>query len=169
MPLTIKPNCTKQKKKAIKRHDLPAITGLFWRISAERKKSMNTVNVIGRLVKDPEINRIKGGTTVCNMRIAIDDMFSKDDRADFLSVAVFGSQAELCEKYLRKGYLAGVSGHLRSDAYTDPEGIKRYPVKLIADRVQFLTRPERGEPAREEPAMESSTVDDTLPDRADLR
>ena len=130
---------------------------------------MNTVNVIGRLVWNPEIKRTESGTTVCNMRIAINDMFSKENRADFLNVAVFGSQAELCEKYLKKGYLAGMSGRLRSDAYTDPEGIKHYPVKLIADHVQFLTRPERGEHAKEEPAKENSTVDDTLPDRADTR
>ena len=106
---------------------------------------MNVVSIIGRLVKDPELKRTDDGLAVCSLRIAIDDIRSKEDRADFVNVTVFGPQAEPCERYLHKGSSAGVTGRLRSDAYTDSEGIKRYPVKIIADNVYFLTRPERSE------------------------
>jgi len=106
---------------------------------------MNNVNIIGRLTKDPEIKRTEEGKAICDLRFAIDDPFSKDDRADFINVTVFGNQGELCERYLRKGLLAGVSGRIRSDFYTNAEGVKKYPVKVIADNVQFLQWPEREE------------------------
>lgn len=106
---------------------------------------MNGVNLIGRLVKDPEMKKTDEGLSICDIRLAIDDTHSKDDRADFVNVTVFGNQAENCERYLRKGFLAGVTGRIRSDSYTDPEGVKRYPVKVIAERVQFLQFPDRAE------------------------
>jgi single-strand DNA-binding protein len=58
-------------------------------------------------------------------------------------VTVFGAQADNCEKYLRKGFMTGVSGRMRSDTYTDSEGVKRFPVSITGDRVQFLQWPEK--------------------------
>jgi single-strand DNA-binding protein len=98
---------------------------------------MNSVNIIGRLTKDPEIRKTAEGKTVCTLRLAIDDTFSREDRADFIGVTVFGNQGDNCERYLRKGFITGVQGRLRSDSYTDSEGVKRYPIKIIAERVQF--------------------------------
>ena len=111
---------------------------------------MNTVSMIGRLTKDPELHKTESGLSICNLTIAVDDVFSKEDRADFLNVTIFGNQAENCEKYLRKGFLAGIQGRMRSEAYTDSEGIRRYPVKVVADRVQFIQFPER-EAAKDAP------------------
>jgi single-strand DNA-binding protein len=65
-------------------------------------------------------------------------------------VTTFGNQAELCEKYLRKGFLAGASGRIRAEQYTDSEGIRRYPVSITADNVQFLQWPDR-EQSNDEP------------------
>lgn len=104
---------------------------------------MNNINVIGRLTKDPELRKTEEGKSICNFSLAIDDVHSKEERADFVRCTVFGNQGENCEKYLKKGFLAGVSGRLRSDTYKDSEGITRYPVNLIADRVQFLQWPEK--------------------------
>ena len=104
---------------------------------------MNNVNMIGRLTRDPEIRTTEDGKAICNLTFALDDTFSKEDRADFIHVTVFGNQAENCHKYLQKGFLAGVTGRLRSDSYTDAEGVKRYPIKVIAERVQFVQFPER--------------------------
>lgn len=116
---------------------------------------MNAVNIVGRLARDPEFRRTEDGKAVCDLRFALDDPVSKNDRSDFITVTAFGVQAENCDKYLRKGYLAGVTGRIRSDVYTDADGIKRYPVKIMADRIQYLDRPERSkEPGTEEPACE---------------
>ena len=104
---------------------------------------MNTVSIIGRLVKDPEIKKTDEGKTICDLRFAIDDPLSKENRSDFINVTVLGNQGDLCKRYLRKGFIAGVSGRIRSDAYTNSEGAKKYPIKIIADNVQFLQWPEK--------------------------
>ena len=106
---------------------------------------MNNVSIIGRLVKDPEVKKTNEGKTICDLRIAVDDPFSKEDRSDFINVTVFGNQGELCERYLRKGFMTGVSGRIRADAYTGSDGVKKYPVKVVAENVQFLQWPDRAE------------------------
>ena len=106
---------------------------------------MNRINLIGRLTKDPDMRKTNEGRSICSFRLAVDDIHSKEDRADFIKVSVFGTQAENCEKYLRKGFQAGVDGRIRSDTYKDAEGIQRYPIEIIADRVNFLQWPEREE------------------------
>jgi single-strand DNA-binding protein len=112
-----------------------------------RRYAMNNINLIGRLTKDPEVRKTNEGRTICTFTIAVDDTFSKEDRADFIRIKVFGSQGDLCERYLRKGFITGVSGRIRSDQYTDQAGVKRYPIEVTADRVQFLQWPERQEKA----------------------
>jgi single-strand DNA-binding protein len=104
---------------------------------------MNNINLIGRLTKDPETKKTEESRTICTFTLAVDDTYSKENRTDFIRVTVFGNQGDLCERYLRKGFLTGVSGRIRSDQYTDAEGIRRYPVDVVADRVQFLQWPER--------------------------
>ena len=106
---------------------------------------MNSINLIGRLVKDPAVTNTNDGLTICDLRLAIDDTFSQEDRADFVNVTVYGSQAEVCKRYLHKGFLVGITGRIRSDTYTDSEGVTRYPIKVVADRVQFLQWPDRAE------------------------
>jgi single-strand DNA-binding protein len=104
---------------------------------------MNNVNLIGRLTKDPELRKTEEGRSICTFSLAVDDTFSKEDRADFIRVTVFGNQANNCKNYLRKGFLAGVNGRIRSDVYTDADGIKRHPISVTAERVQFLQWPDR--------------------------
>ena len=106
---------------------------------------MNNVNIIGRLTKDPDVKKTEDGKTICDLRFAIDDPFSKENRSDFINVTAFGNQGELCVRYLRKGFLAGVSGRIRTDVYTNQDGVKKYPIKIIAEKVQFLQWPEKTE------------------------
>jgi len=113
---------------------------------------MNNVSIIGRLVKDPEMKRTEEGKAICNLRFAIDDPFSREDRSDFINVTAFGNQGELCERYLRKGFIAGVSGRIRCDVYKDKEGANKYPIKIIAENVQFLQWPDREETQAAAPA-----------------
>jgi single-strand DNA-binding protein len=129
---------------------ISTIADLLFCAKAQKGTTMNTVNLIGRLTKDPELRRTEDGRAICNFNLAIDDTYSKEDRADFIRITVFGTQAENCEKYLRKGLLTGVNGRIRSESYTDADGIKRYPVTVTADRVQFCQFPER-EVSKDEP------------------
>ena len=124
---------------------------------------MNSVNIIGRIVKEPEIKKTSDGLTICNLRIAMNDVRSKDDRSDFINVTVFGTQADLCERYLRKGFITGVSGRIHSEVYTDKEGNNRYPISVRAENVQFLQWPERKDYSKEESEEAIEETNDEVP------
>jgi single-strand DNA-binding protein len=122
---------------------------------------MNNISLIGRLTRDPDIRKIGENRNVCTFTLAVDDTYSRSDRTDFIRVSVFGSQGDTCKRYLRKGLLAGVSGRIRTDQYTDSEGVIRYPVEVTADKVQFLQWPERTAESAEDAADAPAAADET--------
>lgn len=103
---------------------------------------MNSVALIGRLTRDPEVRYIsENQTAVATFSIAINrgkDKNGQDRGADFPRVTVFGRQAENCERYLSKGRLVGVQGHIQTGSYKDKDGKNVYTTDVIAERVEFL-------------------------------
>ena len=102
---------------------------------------MNSVHIIGRLTKDPQISYISDTqTAVARFSVAISrgkDKDGNDKGADFPNVVVFGKQAENCERYLSKGKLVGIEGRLQTGSY-EKDGRKVYTTDVIANRVEFL-------------------------------
>ncbi len=100
---------------------------------------MNSVILIGRLTKDPELRYIaESGKAVATFTLAVNRPFSKEDKADFFRVVVFGKSAENCANFITKGRLVGVQGRLQNNNYETQAGEKRYTTEIIADRVEFL-------------------------------
>lgn len=108
---------------------------------------MNSVILIGRLTRDPELRYTGSQMAVAKFTIAIDRMARQGEerKADFPRVTVFGKQAENCEKYLAKGRLVGVQGRLQTGSYQDKDGKTVYTTDVIADRVEFLEWGDRKE------------------------
>lgn len=102
--------------------------------------NINNVVLAGNLTKNPELRQTKSGTAVCDMRLATNHKRGKTEETLFMSVTVWGPQAEVCSKYLAKGRNVAVQGRLKQDEYVDKEGIKRQSVSLVADSVQFGSR-----------------------------
>lgn len=109
---------------------------------------MNSVVLIGRLTRDPEV-RYTASTqmAVCTFTVAIDRPVRQgnEKQTDFPRVTVFGKQAENCEKYLAKGRLVGVQGRIQTGSYTNKDGATVYTTDVVADRVEFLEWGDRGE------------------------
>ena len=111
---------------------------------------MNSVVLIGRLTRDPELRYTSGSQmAVATFTIAIDRPVRAggEKQTDFPRVTVFGKQAENCEKYLAKGRLVGVQGRLQTGSYTNKDGATVYTTDVVADRVEFLEwgdRPQGG-------------------------
>lgn len=102
---------------------------------------MNSVVLIGRLTKDPDVRYITDKQlAVATFTLAIDRPSRKDEekKADFPRVNVFGKQAENCEKYLKKGMKAAVQGRIQTGSFTNKEGATVYTTDVVADRVEFL-------------------------------
>ena len=103
---------------------------------------MNTVILIGRLIRDPELRYIAStGDAVTRFAMAVDRPFAKKDdkvTADFFNIVVWGKRAETCVNYLAKGRMVAIRGRLQNNNYTDKDGVKRYSVEIIAEEVKFI-------------------------------
>lgn len=102
---------------------------------------MNSVHLIGRLTRDPELRYTAGTqTAVATFALAIDRYAKQGEekKADFPNIIVFGKTAENCEKYLAKGRLVGIHGRIQTGSYTNKDGVTVYTTDVVADNVEFL-------------------------------
>ena len=102
---------------------------------------MNSVVLIGRLARDPELSYTPNNqTAVCKFTIAVDRprRNGEDQGADFIRVTVWNRQAETCERYLSKGRQVAVLGRIQTGSYKNREGVTVYTTDVVADRVEFL-------------------------------
>ena len=116
---------------------------------------MNTVILIGRLTRDPELKYTPNGNAVSTFTLAVDKPFG-DKEADFVPIVVWQKLAESCANHLNKGRLVAVNGRLQIRNYNDKDGNKRKAAEVVANSVKFLDWGKKGE--KSEPAAES---DDT--------
>jgi single-strand DNA-binding protein len=99
---------------------------------------MNSVVLIGRLTRDPELRYIpESQTAVATFTLAV-DRIAKEKQTDFIRITVFGKQAENCERFLSKGRQAAVQGRIQTGSYTNKEGATVYTTDVVADRVEFI-------------------------------
>lgn len=102
---------------------------------------MNSVQLIGRLTRDPEVRYTSGSQmAVATFVVAIDrpTKQGEEKKADFPRVTCFGKQAETCEKYLVKGRKVAVEGRIQTGSYENKDGNTVYTTDVIANRVEFL-------------------------------
>ncbi|SDL30216.1 single-stranded DNA-binding protein [Natronincola ferrireducens] len=99
---------------------------------------MNSVVLIGRLARDPELRFTASGKAVATFSIAVNRPFSKTNEADFFNIVVWGKTAENCANYLAKGRLVAIEGRLQSRSYETQTGEKRYITEVVANQVEFL-------------------------------
>ena len=106
---------------------------------------MNVVTLIGNLASDVEVRSVAEGKLLGTFLLAIDRP-GPDSKADFVPVATWDRQADVCGRYLTKGKRVALDGRLRSRSWQDAAGKQRSAVEVVANRVQFLSPPD-GEPA----------------------
>ncbi len=102
---------------------------------------MNSVILIGRLTRDPELSYTPNNqTAVTRFTLAVDRpvVQGRERQADFIRITVWGKQAETCERYLSKGRQVAVMGRIQTGSYKNREGVTVYTTDVVADRVEFL-------------------------------
>lgn len=107
--------------------------------------SLNLVQIIGRLGRDPELRYTSSGQAVCSLNVATDESYTdrdgnKVERAEWHRVSAFGKIAESCANYLAKGSLVYVEGNLTTRKWQDQNGQERFTTEIKAKSVQFLDR-----------------------------
>lgn len=104
---------------------------------------MNSVQLVGRFTKDPEIRYTSGENSMAIARfsLAVDRRFKNEnsnENADFISCVAFNKTAQFIEKYFRKGQRIGLTGRIQTGSYTNKDGQKVYTTDVIAEQVEFV-------------------------------
>lgn len=106
---------------------------------------INKVILVGNLGKDPEVRYLEGGTAVAKFPLATSETYKnkegqKVDSTEWHNIVMWRGLAEIAEKFLKKGSLVYIEGKIRTRAYDDKEGNKRYATEIIADNMTMLGR-----------------------------
>jgi len=98
---------------------------------------VNVVALVGNLATDIEVRDVPPDKKVASFLLAVDRP-ARDAGADFVSVATWNRQAEVCDEYLSKGSKVAVDGRLRSRSWEDEDGKRRTAIEVVANRIDFL-------------------------------
>lgn len=102
---------------------------------------LNTITIMGRLVRDPELRRTPSGVAVASFCLAVErdfaDKQSGEKETDFIDCNAWRGTAEFVSKYFSKGSMAVVSGRLQIRNWNDKDGNKRRSAEVVADSVYF--------------------------------
>ena len=113
---------------------------------------MNTISLVGRITKKPELRYTNNNKPVCEFNLAVNRI--GQEQADFITCQVWNAQAENLVKYQDKGSLIGVVGSLRVDQFQDKDGNNRYKTYVLVNNVEFLgTKKETTEQPVEQPTQ----------------
>lgn len=131
-------------------------------------RGVNKVILVGTLGKDPETRYMPSGSAVTSFSVATNESWKdkttgeKQERCEWHNISIFGKLAEIAGEYLKKGSQVYLEGALRTDKYTDKQGVEKYSTKIVANEMQFLGG-KQGEDYKKEPEP-SKPVNDFEPD-----
>jgi single-strand DNA-binding protein len=126
-------------------------------------RSLNRVQLIGNLTRDPELRYTPSGTAVCSFSIATNrnwttDTGEKKEEVEFHRIVAWNKLAELCSQFLTKGRKVFVEGRLTTRSWTAQDGTQKQTTEIIINDMILLDnrRPSTEEPVAEEPASEEA-------------
>ena len=100
--------------------------------------SINSVSLIGRAGRDPEVRYFESGSVVANFAIAVNRR-SKNDEPDWINLEIWGKQAQVAADYVKKGSLIGVTGSFKLDSWKDRNtGEEKTKPVVRVDRLELL-------------------------------
>ena len=113
-------------------------------------RSVNKVQIIGTLGRDPEMKYLPSGSAVVTVSVATDESYNdknsgqKVEKTEWHRLTAFGKLAEIIGQYLKKGSKAYFEGKLRTNEY-EKDGIKRYSTEIVVNDMMMLDgRPDAG-------------------------
>src|SRR5690606_35096173 len=108
---------------------------------------MNSVNLTGRLTKDPELRYTPNGVAVATFTLAVNRTWTNEQgerEADFIQHVAFNKTAELVADFVKKGHLVGIEGRLQVRTYENDEGKTVWVTEVVVNQVHFLEKKEEG-------------------------
>jgi len=132
-------------------------------------KSLNRVQLIGRLGKNPEVRYTSNGSAVANFSIATGETWTgkdgqKNEKTEWHNIVAWNKLGEICGEYLTKGKQVFIEGRLTTRSWEDRDGNKRYTTEIVASNMIMLGSPDRNNGASQEATShEPSPIEDDIP------
>ena len=100
---------------------------------------INTINLVGRAGREPDVRYFESGSTVANFTLAV-NRISRGDEPDWFNLEIWGKQAQIAADYVKKGSLIGITGSFKIDSWKDKNtGEDRYKPVVRVDRLNLLS------------------------------
>jgi len=122
-------------------------------------RSLNKVQLIGNLTRDPELRYTPQGTAVCTFGVATNRQWKTDsgemkDEAEFHKIVAWNQLAEICSKMLHKGSRVYVEGRIQTRSWTGQDGTPKQTVEIVVNDMLVL------ESKRDESSASENVPDD---------
>jgi single-strand DNA-binding protein len=109
-------------------------------------RSLNKVQLIGNLTRDPELKYTPSGTGVCTFGLATnrewtDSSGQKQESAEFHRIVAWGKLGEICSQLMTKGRKVYVEGRLQTRAWKSQDGADRQVTEIVIDEMILLDAP----------------------------
>lgn len=106
-------------------------------------KSLNKVQLIGHLGKNPEVRYTASGSAVANFSLATNESWigkdgQKNEKTEWHNIVAWGKLGEICGEYLTKGKQVYIEGRITTRSWDDRDGNKRYTTEVKADNMIML-------------------------------
>ncbi len=112
--------------------------------------SLNRIEIIGNVGKEPEMRFTPSGKPVTSFSVAVNFKSGESELTEWVNIVTWDKLAETCNQYLTKGQQVFVEGKLQTRTWDDKEGNKHYKTEVIANKVLFLGQRKQGEETSEE-------------------
>ena len=100
---------------------------------------INTINLVGRAGREPDVRYFESGSVVANFTLAVNRR-SRDEEPDWFNLEIWGKQAQIAADYVKKGSLIGITGSFKIDSWKDKNtGEDRFKPVIRVDRLNLLS------------------------------
>ena len=101
--------------------------------------TINTISLVGRAGREPDVKYFESGSTVANFTLAVNRQ-SRDDEPDWFNLEIWGKQAQIAADYVKKVSLVGITGSFKIDSWKDKNsGEDRFKPVVRVDRLNLLS------------------------------
>lgn len=121
---------------------------------------INNVVLVGRITRDPEVRYTSSNIASVNFSLAVDRPFSGTNgerQADFINCVAWRQSAEFMAKYIKKGYMMGVTGRIQTRNYQGQDGQTHYVTEVVCDTVRSLQGRDQAEGYNDTPSYSQPT------------
>ncbi|MBL3658084.1 single-stranded DNA-binding protein [Fulvivirga sediminis] len=109
------------------------------------KNLRNSVQLIGRLGKDPEVKSLTSGSTLATFTLATTESYKnasgdKVEETQWHNLVAWGKTADIASQYLKKGHEIAIEGKLVHRSYENAKGDKKYVTEINVNEILMLNK-----------------------------